>query len=145
MSKALPFTVQELCRAWRNLRQTAQVTPRDNTHRLLLFYAVECGLKAVWLKREQKTLFDTEAIDGFGHDLNKLIKELRLGRSSGALPLSVQAKPFIVNRVSMPRTGAIAAIHEVWRYGGELSSPTDEEVETQLQHIAEWITKELSS
>lgn len=141
----MPFTVQELCRAWRNLHQTAQATPRNNTHRLLLFYAVECGLKAVWLKREQKTLFDAQAIDGFGHDLNKLIKELRLGRSSGALPTSVQAEPVTVNRVSRPRIGDIAAIHQVWRYGGKLITPTDEEVETQLQHIAEWITKELSS
>ena len=87
-SKALPFTNRELYRAWRQLRCTANAQPRDNTHRLLLFYAVECGLKTVWLRKKSKTLFDGDAIHRFGHDLNAIIKDLMLGRAANLLPTS---------------------------------------------------------
>lgn len=52
-SKALPFTNRVVPRL-AQIACTANVQPRDNTHRLLLFYAVECGLKAVWLKKKAK-------------------------------------------------------------------------------------------
>ena len=57
---ALPFSDRELTRAWRELSAVATPTNsvRQNPHRLLLFYAVECGLKAIWLKRQGRTLFD---------------------------------------------------------------------------------------
>ncbi|MEY4980048.1 MAG: hypothetical protein RLZZ352_2318 [Pseudomonadota bacterium] len=139
MSKALPFTDRELSRAWRRLRNTAHTQPRDNTHRLLLFYAIECGLKAVWLKEKRKTLFDGAAIGNFGHDLNKIIKELKLGYELQLLPDSVE-----VNAGQISRTGKLNAIHQVWRYGGVLKVPTDEELETRLERMAQWITKELA-
>lgn len=140
-SKALPFTDQELSRAWRNLRRTANAEKRNNTHRLLLFYAIECGLKAVWLKRQSKTLFDGAAIDRFGHDLSKIVTDLRLGHTLNLLPASVQLSA--VNSGQIPRAGGLDAIHQVWRYGGQLSVPTDEEMETRLENMAQWIAKEL--
>jgi len=33
--------------AWRQNTAASQAEPRTNVHRSLLFYAVECGLKAV--------------------------------------------------------------------------------------------------
>ena len=58
---SIPFTDRELTRAWRDLSSVVNSQPigiRQNPHRLLLFYAVECGLKAIWLKRQGRTLFD---------------------------------------------------------------------------------------
>ena len=141
-SKALPFTNRELSRAWRKLRCTANVQPRDNTHRLLLFYAVECGLKAVWLKKESKTLFDGDAIHRFGHDLNAIIKDLMPGHTLSLLPASVQLSA--VNSGRITRAGGLDAIHQVWRYGGQLNVPTDVEMEARLENMAQWIAKELS-
>jgi hypothetical protein len=141
-SKALPFTDRELRRAWRNLCHTANAKPRDNTHRLLLFYAVECGLKAVWLKQKGKTLFDKDAISLFGHDLNGVIKDLMLGHTLELLPASVQLQS--VNQPQkIPRAGGLDAIHTVWRYGGQLTIPTDQEMEARLENMAQWIAKEL--
>lgn len=137
-SKALPFTDRELSRAWRSLRRTANAEERNNTHRLLLFYAIECGLKAVWLKKQSKTLFDSAAIHRFGHDLNEIIKDLMPGHGLQLLPASVQ-----VNVGQISRSGRLNAIHQVWRYGGQLSIPTDEEMETRLENMAQWIAKEL--
>lgn len=80
---SIPFTRHELTRAWRQLRQTALplANPsRNNAQRLLLFYAVECGLKAAWLKRNNKTLFAGEDIRQTGHDLTKLLDQLRAGK-----------------------------------------------------------------
>ena len=67
----IPFTDRELKRAWRELSVAAITSNnlRTNPQRLLLFYAVECGLKAAWLKRKRKTLFDDADIDEIGHDL----------------------------------------------------------------------------
>lgn len=143
-SKALPFTDRELSRAWRSLRRTANAEQRDNTHRLLLFYAVECGLKAVWLKKQSKTLFDGDAIHRFGHDLNAIIKDLMLGHASNLLPSSVQLSAVTINSGRVPRAGGLDAIHQVWRYGGQLNVPTDVEMEARLENMAQWIAKELS-
>jgi len=85
---AVPFTDRELVRAWRELSVVAMPalgSSRKNPHRLLLFYAVECGLKAVWLKRQNRALFDREDIDRTGHNLRQLLKELKVG-SNLALP-----------------------------------------------------------
>ncbi|GCL37866.1 hypothetical protein SR1949_29780 [Sphaerospermopsis reniformis] len=51
----IPFTDKEMEKAWlRNISayyKTPQ--PHTNAHRLLLFYAVECGLKAIFMKKKR--------------------------------------------------------------------------------------------
>ncbi|EQD39132.1 hypothetical protein B1A_17001, partial [mine drainage metagenome] len=79
---AIPFTDRELKRAWRELSTIATPVAGSfcmNPHRLLLFYAVECGLKAVWLKRQNRNLFNREDIKSTGHDLRLVLKELKVG------------------------------------------------------------------
>ena len=86
------FTDRELTRAWRELSVVAlppATGDRQNPHRLLLFYAVECGLKAVWLKRERRTLFEGADIHRTGHDLQQLLKDLKVGFTL-SLPESFQ-------------------------------------------------------
>ena len=51
----LPFTRREIEKAWRQNLKVSEVENRENPQRLLLFYAVECGLKAVIMKRENLT------------------------------------------------------------------------------------------
>lgn len=142
---AIPFTARELQRAWREL--SAIATPsagvaRKNPHRLLLFYAVECGLKAVWLKRQNRNLFDCDDIDDKGHNLRQLIKDLRVGANL-SLPENLKLQPVIRNGDDQPRNGGISILHQVWRYGGECISPTDQCCEDQLQQIMNWIQGEL--
>lgn len=79
---ALPFTDRELRKAWRELKFASQTSSsvRKNPQRLLLFYAVECGLKAVWLKANNKNVLDAKSIDTFKHDLSEIMRALGLGK-----------------------------------------------------------------
>lgn len=142
---SIPFTDRELKRAWRQLEDASkpQDGKRKNTHRLLLFYAVECGLKAVWLKRTNKTLFTTNDITQTGHDLAKIMAKLSAGNQF-KLPKNIQLKS-----VKEPSGGEkqrscnTEGLHQVWRYGGTTQSPTDEDCEKQLEQVMNWIRGEL--
>lgn len=142
----IPFTLRELRRAWKNLRIASSQLPRTNAHRLLLVYSIECGLKAVWLKNECRSLFVAADIQRTGHDLNNILKQLRMGM---ILPLS-----FDLNEVKDERKKSVArrqcsidALHQAWRYGGELVSPpmNDDAMEKKLEAVQLLIEKELSS
>lgn len=142
---AIPFTDRELKRAWRELSAIAAPPPdcpRKNPHRLLLFYAVECGLKAVWLKRRSRSVFDREDIDRTGHNLRQMLKELRVGGQL-SLPENLQLSAIARNQIQVPRHGDISILHQAWRYGGECAAPTDEQCENLLQQVLNWIQGEL--
>ncbi|WP_312762373.1 hypothetical protein [Stutzerimonas balearica] len=142
---AVPFTDRELTRAWRELSTIAKPvagSSRKNPHRLLLFYAVECGLKAVWLKRRNRSLFDREDIDKTGHNLRQVLKELKVGTEL-SLPENLQLKPVMQNSAQQPRSGDISILHQAWRYGGECTGPTDHDCEYQLEQVLAWIQGEL--
>jgi len=142
---ALPFTDRELKNAWRELSAIA-IPPiantRTNPHRLLLFYAVECGLKAVWLKRQNRSLFDREDVDKTGHNLRQVLKELKVG-AEFSLPENLQLKSVTRNGAQEPRNGDISILHQAWRYGGTCTAPTDRDCEQQLEQILKWIQGEL--
>ncbi|WP_208933062.1 hypothetical protein [Rheinheimera sp. F8] len=139
---AIPFTARELKRAWRELSNVANTENRENPHRLLMFYAVECGLKAVWLKRNSREVFDKSDIDKTGHDLRQLLRDLRVG-SKLDLPSDLRLEPFTQSGVTVPRTGDIRILHQAWRYGGKCSAPSDHDCERQLQNVLNWIQGEL--
>lgn len=140
----LPFTLRELKNAWRQLRGASICNPRNNAHRLLLFYSIECGLKAAWLKNEGKNVLDSQDISRTGHNLNKILKDLRVPQ-----PLPANLCMSAINhgnRNPVLRKGAIEALHQVWRYGGALVSPPidDAGMEVFLENIHKWIDKELT-
>ena len=142
---AIPFTDRELNRAYRALDLASRPAGngvRTNPHRLLLFYAVECGLKAVWLKRKNLTLFDGEEIEKTGHNLRSLLKDLKVG-SQLDLPERLQLSSVKRDGVDTPRAGDIRILHQVWRYGGECRILTDENCEEQLLRVLMWIQGEL--
>jgi hypothetical protein len=60
------------------LRAVLQVKEQDrtNAHRLLLFYAVECGLKVLIMKVKRQSRTDDLDSDILTHDINKLLNEL---------------------------------------------------------------------
>jgi hypothetical protein len=108
----------------------------------LLFYAVECGLKAVWLKRQSRKLFDCGDIDDKGHNLRQLLKDLKVGASL-SLPENLQLQSVSRNGDNQARNGGISILHQAWRYGGQCTSPTDQDCEDQLQQVLNWIQGEL--
>jgi len=141
----LPFTDRELKRAWRELSEVANPPPsslRQNSHRLLLFYAVECGLKVVWLKRQNRTLFDGADIHRMGHDLQQVLKDLKVG-SDLSLPASFRLPDASQGSHFLPRSSKFGDLHQAWRYGGRCEDPTDQNCEQQLLKVLSWIQGEL--
>ncbi|HEC2088026.1 hypothetical protein LVW29_03400 [Klebsiella oxytoca] len=141
----LPFTKQELTRAWRDATAVSDAEPRQNPHRLLLFYAVECGLKAVFLTQRNLDIIDEENAELLSHDLNKIANLVLLPKAQ-LLPEGVSMKNCNINRASTPRNCHVSQLNQVWRYGGKLTGPgaiTDQILEEKLLQINAWINKEL--
>ena len=142
---ALPFTDRELKRSFRELDSVASPVgqPRGDSHRLLLFYAVECGLKAVWLRRQNRRLFEHTDIAKTGHDLRCLLKELRVSANLHP-PQQYTLNSVSQNNQDIARRGDITILHQVWRYGGQLAEPTAEVCEQALVKILDWVKGELT-
>jgi len=138
------FTLQELKRAWRELRAASEHAPRKNAHRLLLFYSIECGLKAVWLKQECRSLFTSADISKTGHDLNDVIKSLHIGYDLPENMAMSDVKDDRKNTISRKNIRA-SDLHQVWRYGGALLHPPidDANMEAILEKMQVWIETEL--
>lgn len=145
----ISFSRRELVRAWRTAYGASTVNPRTNAHRLLLFYAQECGLKAVVLKRQNKELLDKPIVEASStksvdHDLNKLLDVLTAGNDMKLptnLNLSALRTPAQGN---LKRPCGTGQINQVWRYGGVLSEPHDDQaLEFALEKLNKWLEGEL--
>lgn len=76
-------TVEQLIHAYKKHYKNSKVEKEDISHQLLLFYAVECALKAKFLKdNRQKSTACFEAMGmaqhGYSHDIAALQKLLKL-------------------------------------------------------------------
>jgi len=151
---SLHFSDREMQGAWKNnfLAYKIVQTPCTNAHRLLLFYSIECGLKATLMKRESvKTTKDCVSLIALikgsgndGHDINKLLDALSAGRDLKLPPE--------INMTSSQRVGC-GEINQMWRYGGKVANiknqkgdlvgSPDEYLENCLLRISEWIKQEL--
>jgi len=100
------------------------------THRMVLFYAVECGLKAIYMRRNRMGQTG-EAVTDFGHRLADLLAVLQCAYR---LPdgLGKDARPI-----------ASKYLHEAWRYGKVLDSQKERTCEQALRKIVQWINNEL--
>lgn len=140
----IPFTNRELVRAWRNSISVSKSEERTNPHRLLLFYAIECGLKAAYLKKINKTVIDSQIAQEFSHDINKLCEKLSIN-SSFMLPQSLRMRDCKVDSKDVIRTCSSSEINQIWRYGGTLDgAENDVFLEMKLEKLNEIIEKELT-
>lgn len=142
---AIPFTDREMEKAWRENLSASHSTQRTNAHRLLLFYAVECGLKAVLMRRQKKIRSDLCAeIAQYQHDVNKLLECLS-AKPELKLPEQISMKPIKTGNGYDERKFTPGDINQMWRYGGScsLKDVTDQYIESKLLEIVEWIKIEL--
>lgn len=138
------FSDREMTRAWRNNFQVYHLAqPKNNSHRLLLFYSVECGLKAAKMRRDKinSTLACPEIINKCGHDINKLLDILNVEKNL-RIPQRI--------RMNGNRQISVEEINQMWRYGGEAiidnkhHSLTDKDLEICLLKVSKWIEQELN-
>ena len=90
----------------------------NHTYKMVLFYAVECGLKSYYMRKNNLISSSTEADNkksaaAFSHNLNDLSNELNVAVSI----------PDIKKNVDRPIH--VKHLHTAWRYGKKL----DEEEE----------------
>jgi hypothetical protein len=151
----VPFTDREMQRAWRTNLEASIHSSRSNAHRLLLFYSIECGLKAVLMKRRSIncTHLCSEIAEA-QHNINKLLDYLYAGQSL-KLPVQLQMNSIRVQGNEIERKLDAGRINQVWRYGGCLAQTTgsesasalteDDILEKQLMRISEWIEQEINA
>jgi hypothetical protein len=152
----IPFTNREMQRAWReNLIASAAFiqVKRNNAHRLLLFYAIECGLKSVLMKRKSVTC--TNHCDEIGeaqHDINKLLDALGAGNKL-KLPSQLNMTAIKDKSSKDERKLESGKINQMWRYGGKIEETVDRDgtivksdadLEQYLIKISDWIKQELA-
>jgi hypothetical protein len=130
----------EFEKGWSRARSvySAAAGQANNAHRLLLFYAVENGLKAFIMKAER--LSDgSEGFDVEVHDVNKLLARAGAQKSL-LLPTNVRIKG---SYGGSARNCATGQINQMWRYGCVAENPTDAELELGLQKVATWIEENI--
>jgi hypothetical protein len=110
---------------------------------LLLFYAVECGLKSVWLKRNQRHQKKSKTQDNsllfkYGHSLDIWVKELKISaKEVGTAP------NFHLDR-DRSTILDISKAHQVWRYGIKIEAEDEQKLVEWLQHICNWIKENIN-
>jgi hypothetical protein len=150
---AVTFTDREMQKAWQVNLQASMHTSRSNAHRLLLFYAIECGLKAVLMKRKSVTCTNhCREFSEAQHDINKLLDILSAGQAL-KLPNHFNMSPVNDKGSKHDRKLNPGKINQMWRYGGKVIekldssgstiSFTDEDIEQHLNKISQWIEGEL--
>jgi len=142
----IPFTDREIENAWRQNRLAAEkAVQRSNAHRLLLFYAVECGLEAILMRRQKRHRTDLcTDIYQAQHNVNQLLDCLSAQKDL-RLPSQLSMKPIKVNNVKQDeRKFTPSEVNQMWRYGGCCSAgTTDQDIENKLIEILKWIDGEL--
>ena len=119
-------------------RQRQPTLGQEQDRKMLLFYAVECGLKAAWLTRNG--LRDTSEIEPLlrekGHDLMFWVKKLYLPATiSGAKTnFRLRAKGIMLD---------LQFAHQAWRYGVDVEPDDELALERWLEDVWHWAKGEL--
>ncbi|MDH2231313.1 hypothetical protein N5K37_15535 [Delftia tsuruhatensis] len=140
----IQVTRKEFEKGWARARSVYQVSGVDgitnNAHRLMLFYAVENGLKALIMKIERIRDGNADFGDEL-HNINKL-----LDRAGAIKSLRIMDNIRIKNASGNTQRGCgVGDINQMWRYGCVASQPSDSEIEGDLKTVAIWIEEQLAS
>lgn len=141
----ITFTDRELRRAWReNLDVSRLESPIENPKLLLLFYAAECGLKALVLKNDNHSLSEeSPIISEAGHDLRGLMRYLRID-GQFRLPRHLSLPPIRRTGKNKKERGAsLKDLNQVWRYGGKLNPKIKNEIQEELKRLNDWLKERL--
>lgn len=123
----------ELRNAYKQHKRAARER-NEPAEKLLYFYAVECGLKNVYLVRNRlrNTAEMPERL--LSHDLWNLAKELRIPRSTlDSCP--TQFRLHRDNNTNHP----LANAHEAWRYGIIIRHADENSLVAWFDEIIEWL------
>jgi hypothetical protein len=117
-------------------KHSAAAGEGSTSYFLLLFYAVECGFKSIYLRQHRfRTIEQIRRVDlkKNGHNLALWAKELNM-------PASVAGTmtDFRLARDSSSRW-QIDKAHQAWRYGAAVEPVDEQNLVEWLNHIKKWI------
>lgn len=115
----------QLKRSFNRMRATARngTLPHDF---LLLFYAAECGLKAVMIRNiNGRTTADLNELT---HNFSSMLRDLRIP------PTLIPPAPQFKLRGYTEERFESSAAHQAWRYGADINGPDE-------TAIVEWLWK----
>ena len=105
---------------------TTDTARGDQPHNhLLLFYATECGLKALLCR--QRRVRGTEELTDLDHNLKGLIRELGIQANDLSAPPS-----FRLRGESTPHECEMA--HQAWRYGADVEP-------AEQSQLVDWLNR----
>jgi hypothetical protein len=102
------------------------------TRRLILFYAVETGLKYHLLGIIRKSNTDELQMryNNIGHNIKRMLQEAQYGGQFKLVGFSTEKKQTVVPE----------QFHQMWRYGIQAKKLDDEnQAEHELKKIVEWL------
>lgn len=144
----ISFTLREIQGAWRK-HYEACIQKNDQTHFLLLFYSVECGLKAILLKRRGLSHTDHQEVKNIlkknTHNINFFLDSLYAGKHLN-LPTNVEMTGILhQGKRQFPRRVSPGKLNEMWRYGGQTKNNAEPQLKQKLMDIHRWICNELQT
>jgi hypothetical protein len=126
------------------VHSSASVDKDSISYNLLLFYAVESGLKAIYLNntRLQTTneIVDKKLWSGGGHDLNIWIKEIKMPASDIGHCRNFKLKR---DKFQMTQSCSICHAHQAWRYSIEIDDNDQQELVRWLETIRNLIKEHI--
>ena len=125
----------ELKKAFRQHKNCSEECTAPSSY-LLLFYAVECGIKSI-LYRDSKLKDHASDKQLYqSHDLIALVKELKLPTSMTNVNTTFHLKK---DRQSWE----IRRAHEAWRYGVVIDKNDETQLVNWLKQVAKWIKENI--
>lgn len=138
-------SVSDLRKAFNAHWSVVKAQPKkDISCHLLIFYAVECGLKSIWLKRSILTgtgeIPDQKLLTKYGHNFSFWIKELRLPATiAGKYPDCDKIPSFRLARDRDKSSWDVGKAHQAWRYGVQMDAKDEKLLIEWLERICTWI------
>lgn len=145
MRKQINITRQEFqasCKSHYQLYKRSSEAISPKSRRLLLFYAVECGLKSLIMKdigyntyEQLKKYSEEHGKRIHGHDLKAMTQEIGIEHK------------YPLKRIRLAKEGQDCTpdrYNELWRYGAATEDEEEEaKAEKTLERIAIWIEQRL--
>ncbi|HCT29886.1 MAG TPA: hypothetical protein DIW31_03955 [Bacteroidales bacterium] len=130
----------------------SKISTSTMSQKLLLFYAVECGLKYLILDENKKNstrdfekIIETstgclvsELLKGTnGHDINRLLNILKYNLRIPPLPTKV------IDEKGKPISSEPKELNQIWRYGIECDYAAECKIENMLVEAIKYIQKQI--
>ncbi|MBF0538641.1 MAG: hypothetical protein HQL03_10360 [Nitrospirae bacterium] len=109
---------------------------KNDSLKMVLFYAVECGLKAAIIRERGDTIDVLDEMKRIGHKLNMLVQKLKIAENY-RFPENIydnKNHPIVHHKV-----------HEAWRYGRDIAEKDNQTFEDKLNKLASFLSEKLKS